>query len=154
VDGGLVSGDSGWLTLFLVLAGALAVLAALRWVEQGRIARMFGSGDIVVTSFGVGYFGRESEPGGPLRSTGALVLLRDRLYYRARFGGRELSIPGDRITALEVADSFKRRPLYQQAVIVGFLGPEGLTDRAAFRLPRPAQWIAAIRQTLLPGAGR
>jgi hypothetical protein len=150
---GLVSSESAWLLVFLALVAALGVLAVLRWVEQGRIARMFGSDEIVVTSFGVGYFGRESEPGGPARSTGALVLLRDRLYYRARFGDRELSIAGGAITTLEVADSFKRRPLYQQVVVVGFRGSDGAADRAAFRLPRPAQWIAAIKQTLVSGGG-
>ena len=141
--------NPSWLLFAAVFLGILLALVVLRNREARRISQMFPRERIVLTSFGVNYFGLESEPGRPLRSVGALVLLRDGLYYRARFANRELTIPGAAITHIGVTDTHKGKPLHQFVVAIRFLNPEGKEEKAAFRIPLPAQWTAAIKATLI-----
>jgi hypothetical protein len=150
--------NPNWLVFALLFLAVLLYLVIMRNREARRITEKFPREQIVLTSFGVNYYGLESEPGGPLRSTGALVLLRDRLYYRARFANRELSIPGPSITHIGVTDTHKGKPLHQYVVAIRFLNAAGQEEKAAFRMPLPAQWTAAIKATLiadrtLPSAG-
>jgi hypothetical protein len=140
-----------WLVFALLFLAVLLWLAYMRSREARRISEKFPREQIVLTSFGVNYFGLESEPGGPLRSTGTLVLLRDGLYYRARFANRELTIPGAAITHIGVTDTHKGKPLHQYVVAIRFLNSEGKEEKAAFRIPLPAQWTAAIKATLIGG---
>jgi hypothetical protein len=141
--------NPSWLTFALVFLGIIFYLAYMRQKETRRITRKFPAEQIVLTGFGVNYYGLESEPGRPLRSSGVLVLLRDALYYRARFARRELTIPGPAITYIGVTDMHKNRPLHQSVVSIRFLGPEGREEKAAFRIPYPAQWVAAIKTNLI-----
>jgi len=143
--------NPNWLVFALLFLGLLLFLALLRNREARRISEKFPRDRIVLTSFGVNYFGLESEPGRPLRSVGALVLLRDGLYYRARFANRELTIPGAAITHIGVTDTHKGRPLHQYVVAIRFLNADGQEQKAAFRIPLPAQWTAAIKATLIAG---
>jgi hypothetical protein len=143
--------NPNWLVFAALFLAVLLYLVILRNREAHRISQKFPRERIVLTSFGVNYFGLESEPGRPLRSTGALVLLRDSLYYRARFANRELTIPGAAITHIGVTDTHKSRPLHQFVVAIRFLNAEGKEEKAAFRIPLPAQWTAAIKATLIQG---
>jgi hypothetical protein len=143
--------NPNWLVFALLFLAVLLYLVILRNREARRISEKFPREQIVLTSFGVNYFGLESDPGGPLRSTGALVLLKDSLYYRARFANRELTIPGAAITHIGVTDTHKGRPLHQFVVAIRFLNTEGKEEKAAFRIPLPAQWTAAIKATLIGG---
>ena len=79
------------------------------------------------------------------------MLLKDSLYYRARFANRELTIPGAAITHIGVTDTHKGKPLHQYVVAIRFLNAEGKEEKAAFRIPLPAQWTAAIKATLIGG---
>jgi hypothetical protein len=149
--------NPNWLVFALLFLGVIFYLAYMRQRESKRILQKFNKDDIVITSFGVNYFGLESEPGGPLRSAGALVLLRGGLYYRARFSPRELFIPGPAITYIGVTGAHKGRDLHQSVVVIQFLNEEGKEEKAAFRIPYPAQWVAAIKANLLdkkPQPGR
>lgn len=141
--------NPGWLVFALVFIGVIFYLAFMRQFESRRIGRKFGKEQIVLSSFGVNYYGLDSEPGGPLRSAGVLVLLKEGIYYRARFAQRELSIPAASITYIGVTDTHKRKPLHQQVVAIRFLNEEGKEQKAAFRIPYPAQWVNAIKSTLL-----
>ena len=143
--------NPSWLVFALVFLGVLLLLVILRNREARRISEKFPRDFIVLTSFGVNYFGLESEPGRPLRSIGALVLLKDSLYYRARFADRELTIPGAAITHIGVTDTHKGKPLHQYVVAIRFLTLEGREEKAAFRIPLPAQWTTAIKATLIGG---
>jgi hypothetical protein len=143
--------NPSWLVFAAVFLGILLLLVVLRNREARRISEKFPRERIVLTSFGVNYFGLESEPGRPLRSIGALVLLKDSLYYRARFANRELTIPGAAITHIGITDTHKGKPLHQHVVAVRFLNQEGREEKAAFRIPLPAQWTAAIKATLIQG---
>ena len=90
-------GGGQWLIVAAAFFGFLACAAWIRYRDRRWIERRFGRDRVRAVSFGVNYFGREAEPGGPRRSSGLLLLLPDRLFYRSRLAGLELEIPGDRI---------------------------------------------------------
>jgi len=77
------------------------------------------------------------------------VLLKNGLYYRARWRQIELFVLGSTITYIGVSDVFKKKSLYQHAVIISFLNEQGKDDKAAFRIQYPTQWINAIKVNLL-----
>jgi hypothetical protein len=77
------------------------------------------------------------------------VLLKRGIYYRARYAKRELYIPGSAITYIGVTNVHKGKDLHQSVVVLQFLSEEGREDKAAFRMPYPAQWVAAIKSNLL-----
>lgn len=141
--------NPNWLVFALIFLGIIFYLAYMRQRESKRILDKFEKQEIIITSFGVNYYGLESEPGGPLRSSGVLVLLKNGIYYRARFVNRELFIPGSSITYIGVSDTHKGRNLHQSVVVLQFLNPDGREEKAAFRIPYPAQWVAAIKVNLL-----
>lgn len=141
--------NSSWLVIAIIFSGVIFYLVYIRSMESRRVEQKFGKDEIIISSFGVNYFGRESEPGRPLRSSGVLVLVKKGLYYRARWRKQELFILGSTITYIGVSDVFKEKSLYQHAVIISFLNEQGKDDKAAFRIPYPAQWINAIKFNLL-----
>jgi len=141
--------NPNWLVFALIFLGIIFYLAYMRQQESKRILEKFEKKDIIITSFGVNYYGLESEPGGPLRSAGALVLLKDGIYYRARFAKRELMIPGSAITYIGVTNVHKGKDLHQSVVVLQFLNQDGKEEKAAFRIPYPGQWVAAIKSNLL-----
>jgi len=141
--------NPNWLIFALIFLGVLFYLAYMRQRETKRITDKFDEKEIILTSFGVNYYGLESEPGGPLRSAGALVLLKDGIYYRARYAKRELYIPGSAITYIGVTNVHKGKDLHQSIVVLQFLSPEGREEKAAFRIPYPGQWVGAIKSNLL-----
>jgi hypothetical protein len=141
--------NPNWLIFALIFIGVIFYLAYMRQRETKRITDKFDKAQIIITSFGVNYYGLESEPGGPLRSAGALVLLKDGIYYRARFAKRELYIQGSAITYIGVTNVHKGKDLHQTVVVLQFLNPEGREDKAAFRIPYPGQWVGAIKSNLL-----
>ena len=141
--------NPNWLIFALLFLGIIFYLAYMRQRETKRITDKFDKDQIIITSFGVNYYGLESEPGGPLRSAGALVLLKNGIYYRARYAKRELYIPGSAITYIGVTNVHKGKDLHQTVVVLQFLSQEGREERAAFRIPYPGQWVAAIKSNLL-----
>jgi len=141
--------SGGWAVLALLFFGIIFFLFFMRRIEAGRIEKKFNAGRVIITSYGVNYFGLRSEKGGPARSTGALVLLKDGVYYRARFSKKELFIPAGAITSILIVGSHKGKPLYQHAVSIVFLNKQGKEDSAVFRMPFPGQWIEAIKMNLL-----
>jgi hypothetical protein len=141
----------GMVSLAVVFFGVLFFLVFMRKIESKRIENKFDRKNIIVSSYGVNYFGLSSERGGPARSSGILVLLRDGIFYRARFAKKELFIPGCSITSIRIVETHKGRPLYQKAVAIDFLSKEGKNDTAAFRIPYPDQWIGAIKNNLISG---
>jgi hypothetical protein len=141
--------NPNWLVFAVLFIGVMFYLVYMRQRETKRITDKFDKQDIIITSFGVNYYGLESESGGPLRSAGALVLLKGGIYYRARFAKRELFVPGSSITYIGVSNVHKGKDLHQSVVVLQFLNQDGREDRAAFRMPYPAQWVAAIKSNLL-----
>lgn len=141
-------GPAGWGILALFFFGAVALLMFMRRFESKRIEKAFERERVIITGFGINYFGLSSEKGGPARSSGVLVLLKDGIYYHGRFSKRELYIPKESIRSINIVDTHKGRPLYQRAVAIRFIDGQGREVSAAFRLPYPDRWITAIKRNL------
>lgn len=133
--------NSSWIMFAVLFLGAVAFLAIVRQIETRRLYNKFDSDDIILLSFGVNFFGCESEPGRINKSAGALVLTKNELYYRARYSKQELSIPGQSFAQIDVTDQHKGKPLHQHAIAVYFINEFGNKDKAVFRIPHPAKWV-------------
>jgi hypothetical protein len=141
-----------WLIIAAAFFGIIAYIALIRRRDRRWIEARFGSDTILAMSFGVSYFGRSAEPGKPRRSSGFLLLLRDRLFYRSRVRKIELDIPADKIARVYHEREHKGVDLHQSLVKVDFINAEGLRDTAAFKVPYPPQWIRAIENALVKKA--
>ena len=86
--------ESNFTTLIfgVLFMGAIFLIAYIRNLETRRIRKKFREEEILLSSFGVQYYGIESEPGNPLRSTGSLVLTKEGIYYHAKFLQRKIQI--------------------------------------------------------------
>ena len=138
-----------WIVIALVFFGFLAYIAIIRWRDRKWIEERFGSQNLRAMSFGVNYFGQATEPGKPGRSSGFLLLLPDRLFYRSRVKRIELDIPGSRIARVYHDRSHKGVDLHTSLVKIDFINSEDQRDTAAFKVPYPPQWIQAVENTLL-----
>lgn len=138
-----------WFIFFGIFMAVIAFLAIIRQIETRRIFTKFSKDEVLMLTFGVNYFGVDSEPGRPDRSSGALVLTKEGLYYRARYATKELFIPGRNIVKLEVIEALKGKSLNQKAVGIFFKNTVDERDLAAFRIPHSAQWARAIKKLFL-----
>lgn len=138
-----------WLLIALIFFGIIAYIALIRWRDRRWIDRRFDTANVRAMSFGVNYFGRASEPGKPRRSSGFLILLPDRLFYRSRMAKLELDIPAASITDVYPDRRHKGVDLHQSVVKVDFRTAGAKRDSAAFKVPYPPQWIQAIQSILM-----
>ena len=138
-----------WIVIALVFFGILAYIAIVRWRDRQWIDDRFGSRNLRAMSFGVNFFGTATEPGRPRRSSGFLLLLPDRLFYRSRVKKIELEIPANRIARVYHDRSHKGVDLHVSLVKIDFINARGQKDTAAFKVPYPPQWINAIEHNLL-----
>ena len=144
--------DPGWRLTALLFLGMILSMAALRLAESARLRRKFSRARVVRTSYLVTFYGLESQPAAAaFRSLGAVVLLKDGLYFRARVGGFELSIPAPAILNIGLTNTHRGRTLRQYVVAIRFRTSEGQGETAAFRFAQPGRWLTALRETLLPG---
>jgi hypothetical protein len=134
-----------WVFIAIIFFGIIAYIAFIRWRDRKWIEARFGQQKVLAMSFGVNYFGRASEPGKPRRSSGFLLLLPDRLFYRSRAHRVELDIPGTQIVNVYPGTSIKGVDLHQSVMKVDFINEHNNRDVAAFRVPYPPQWIQAIQ---------
>lgn len=148
---GLISADSGWIYIIIIFAGGILYLMLMQRMEASRILKKFERASILLTSFGVNFYGLQSEPGGPERSIGTLVLVQDGLFYRARHSRREIFLPGGAITHIEVIDEHKGKLLHQKVIGIAFINKEASPDMAAFRIPNPARWVSLLKNRFLTG---
>jgi hypothetical protein len=138
-----------WMIIAVVFFGIMAYIAWVRWRDRRWIEERFGSHKILAMSFGVNYFGSATEPGSPRRSSGFLLLLPDRLYYRSRLKKLELEIPANNIARVYHDKTHKGVNLHQSMVKIDFINSRNEKDTAAFKVPYPPQWIQAIENNLL-----
>jgi hypothetical protein len=138
-----------WMIIAAVFFGIMAYIAWVRWRDRRWIDERFGSHKIIAMSFGVNYFGSATEPGAPRKSSGFLLLLPDRLFYRSRLKKLELEIPAASIARVYHDKSHKGVDLHQSLVKIDFINKENKKDTAAFKVPYPPQWINAIDNSLL-----
>ena len=136
-----------WIVIALIFFGIIGYIVWVRRRDRKWIDKRFGLDRIRAMSFGVNYFGLASDAAAPRCSSGFLLLLPDRLFYRSRITGLELEVPGDRIVGVRHGTSHKGVELHQSLVKVSFLDSEGRKECAAFKVPYPPQWISAIETT-------
>ncbi len=141
-----------WLLIAAAFLGAIGYIAVIRWRDRRWIEARFGERNVLAMSFGVNFFGRAAEPGKPRRSSGFLLLMRDRLFYRSRVKKIELEIPAHRIARVYHDRVHKGIDLHQSLVKVDFFTEAGERDTAAFKVPYPPQWIRAIENALVKKA--
>jgi hypothetical protein len=141
--------EQQWLLIGLAFFGIIFYISWIRWQDRKWIERRFGHQKILAMSFGVNYFGSAAEPGPPRRSSGFLLLLSDRLYYRSRWKKLELEIPGSRLVRVYPDRAHKGVDLHQSVIKVDFSNARNQNDTAAFKVPYPPQWIRAIENTFL-----
>ena len=138
-----------WMIIAVVFFGIMAYIAWIRWRDRRWIDERFGDHMIIAMSFGVNYFGSATEPGPPRKSSGFLILLPDRLFYRSRLKKLELEIPAASIARVYHDKTHKGANLHQSLVKIDFMNNENKKDTAAFKVPYPPQWINAIENSLL-----
>jgi len=145
-------GNQGWIIIAFAFFGIIGYISYIRWRDKRWIAQRFGSHRVIAMSFGVNYFGKASEPGKPSKSSGFLLLLPDRIFYRSRVRGLELEIRGNKVIRVYHDKIHKGYDLHQSVIKLEFYGEKGEKDCVAFRVPYPPQWIRAIEDTLLKKA--
>ena len=138
-----------WLIIAFIFFGIIGFSAWVRWRDRRWIDRRFGNYPVLTISFGVNYFGRGAEPGPLRKSSGFLLLLSDRLFYRSRLKKIELEIPAASIARVYHGHSHKGIDMHQSLVKIDFINSENQKDTAAFKVPYPPQWIQAIENNLL-----
>jgi len=135
--------------VYYILTGAfIFAIVFFRWFiqrDREKVRGIFKEKDIVIASYGVHFYGLESEPGGIIDSGGQMILLKNGLYYKGRFDNRELFIPKENLLSIAVTDFHKNEPTIMKCLAFHFINKDGKPDRAAFELPRPKQWIDAIK---------
>jgi hypothetical protein len=142
-------GQQQWVIIAVAFFGIIAYIAWVRWQDRKWIDARFGSHKVIAMSFGANFFGRATEPGSPRKSSGFLLLLPDRLFYRSRLKKLELEIPAAKIARVYHDKVHKGVNLHQSLVKIDFINSENERDTAAFKVPYPPQWIRAIENTLL-----
>ena len=150
----LKAGNFETLLFGVLFMGAIFLIAYIRNLEARRIRKKFSEDEILLSSFGVQYYGVESDPGKILKSTGVLVLTKNGIFYRAKFLNRTLQIPGDKISSITAVDTFKGKNMYQRIVAINFVNEKGARDRAGFRIPYPERWSIAINKVFLEKKNR
>lgn len=140
------------LPYFLIAVLFIFALVLFAWFKQ-RDARNVRERfkDILIATYGVQYFGRESEKGDLLDSSGQLLFLKQGLFYRGRFDKRELMIPKEKLISVAVTDHHKGKLTYQVCLAIYFINENEIIDRAAFTIPYPKQFIEAINHFFLNG---
>jgi len=137
-----------WLIIALIFFGVIFYISWIRWRDRKYIEQRFSGNPVLAMSFGVNYFGRVTEKGAPRRNSGFLLLLSDRLFYRSRVASVELEVPLTQITRVYHDRGHKGVDLHQSVVKIDFLTDKDERDSAAFKVPYPPQWIAAIENKL------
>jgi len=143
------SSNPQWLFIALIFFGIMAYIVWIRRQDRRWIEKRFGMDRVRMMSFGVNYFGCISEPGKPGRSSGFLLLTRDEVFFRSRIAGKKLSIPGRAIQSVYHDNAHKGEALHQSVMKIDFINARGNGDCAAFKVPYPPQWIAAVKSAFL-----
>lgn len=140
--------EQQWIIIAVIFFGIIAYVAWIRRQDRKWIDQRFGGHKILAMSFGVNYFGSAAEPGSPRRSSGFLLLLPDRLFYRSRLKKLELEIPAAQIARVYHDRVYKGVDMHQTLIKIDFINSRNEKDTAAFKVPYPPQWMLAIENTL------
>lgn len=137
---------------YLIAGIFLFGLVFYNWLKQKdfkKIISKFDEKDILLRSFGVKYFGKESEKGKILNSEGFMLLHKNGLYYFGSFDKREVFIPKGKIFSIAITDHHKGELLERECLAFYFENEKGEVDRAAFSIPHPEIWVKGIKENLI-----
>jgi len=137
---------------YLIALIFLFVIVFYNWLKQKdykKILSRFNENDILLKTYGVKYFGRESEKGKLLNSEGLMILLKDGLFYIGSFDRREVFIPKGKIFSIAITDHHKGELLERECLAFYFENENGELDRAAFSIPQPEVWVKGIKDNLV-----
>ena len=140
--------EQQWIIIAFIFFGIIAYITWVRRQDRKWIDERFGGHKILAMSFGVNYFGRATEPGRPRRSSGFLLLLPDRVFYRSRLKKLELEIPAGSIARVYHDRAYKGVDMHQTLLKIDFTNSGNQKDTVAFKVPYPPQWMLAIENTL------
>jgi hypothetical protein len=135
--------------LFAILF--LGYLVFYNWLKQSNFKKeisKFDKNDILMHTYGVYYYGVESEKGKILNSQGLLILLRNGLYYKGSLDKKELFIPEGKLHSIVITNHHKGELTYQKCLAFYFENKKGEIDRAAFSIPHPEIWVERIKKVL------
>lgn len=132
-----------------LIFGAVLLMALLRNIEARSINKRFNPEELLLVSFGVTYYGRESAIKKPKHISGAIALVKDGVFFRSRFGKTEVFLLLKDIKMIGTTDFFCDKPLNQTVIQVSFTNDSGELDRTAFRIPSPAKWVYTLKKQIM-----
>ena len=135
------------LILGAILIGGMLFFYWFKQSDRKKILSMFPKEQIVAYTHGVKCFGLQSEPGKIKESSGSILLLKDSIFYKDRFGKREIHIPKEELLSIVVTDNHKGEPTYQKCLAFYFRDNYDRIERVAFIIPHPKQWVDIIKRT-------
>lgn len=138
--------DQQWIFFAVIFFGIIGYVSWIRWLDHRWIESRFSKEKVIAMSFGVNYFGKTSDPGGPKRSSGFLVLTHNGILYRSRRSNLVVEVAGANIENIYPDSAHKGVDLHQSVIKIDFSNETGNSDSVAFRVPYPPQWINAIKQ--------
>jgi len=129
----------------------IGFLVFYNWLKQSSFKKeisKFDKNDILMYTYGVYYYGVESEKGKLLNSQGLMILLKNGLYYKGGLDKKELFIPEGKLLSIVITNHHKGEPTYRECLAFYFENANGEVDRAAFSIPHPEIWVNRIRDVL------
>lgn len=136
-----------WL-IIAVFFGIIGYIAWIRYRDRRWIDNRFGLNRARAMSFGVNVYVVANQTGKAKTSSGFLLLLPDRLFFRSRSARLELDIPAKKIARVYHGTTLKGVDLHQSVVKIDYIDPDNQKETAAFKVPYPPQWISAIKNSL------
>ncbi len=124
---------------------AVIAMAIIRQKEVNAISRRFPREKTRLVAFAVTFYGVESENTRPAKIQGALILTDEILAFQSRFGDRGFDLPLKSISGIGTTDRFCEKSLHETVVSIGFHREGSGSDRVAYRIPKPAKWVSALR---------
>lgn len=129
----------------------LIFLVFYNWYKQSILRKefkKFDKKDILMYTFGVYFYGLESEKGGLLNSQGLMILLKNGLFYKGGFDKKTVFIPKGKLYSIVVTDHHKGKSTERKCLAFYFENEKGEIDRAAFSIPKPELWVDKIREVI------
>lgn len=109
-----------------------------------EVAARLGAEGIVIADESANFFGVESRGAAQLRGNGHLAASPDRILFVMWLPRRELTIPRDRITAVERTRSHLGKSVGRELLRVRFTNDEGRPDSVAWLVRDLAAWESAL----------
>jgi hypothetical protein len=120
---------------FFFAAGILAFILVIRKILKNRsagIGKKFEGREILFSSPGASYFGRESAGLWQVRGNGDLIITPREVYFEMWFPKRILVIPLGSVESVETPKSFKGRSVFRPLLKITFRDETGRRDSVAW----------------------